>query len=257
MAQAAEAGGGAEAATATRGVGAGARAGGGTLRVNLQACSSTDRSASDGVLHVLSFVDDGDGYDAAADGGSGGGGGDGSSVGDRSPVGSGSSVGIDDDNSAAGGEGNGGISGSSGMDGVDGAGVLVPDVLELAHAFGFRKMYEAVVSAAAADKAAERTMDVSLFSTGPTRGDAPGDAPGDRSAAAAAAEGLREEVKAGPEGEEAAPPVSRLRGDPPRMAVADALRGPAAHTLLAVADSGMEQAASRTERSGLSAATLR
>lgn len=81
----------------------------GTLRVNLQTCSSTDWPASDGVLHVLAF---------------------------------------DDGNNARGthdlhGDSGGGDSGGSA------AGVLVPDVLELTYAYGFRATYEAIVATAA------------------------------------------------------------------------------------------------------------
>lgn len=85
---------------------------GGTLRVNLQTCSSTDRPASDGVLHVLAF-DDGDNARGTYDF----------------------------------------LYGDSGSDGSGGsaAGVLVPDVLELTYAYGFRATYEAIVATAAAE----------------------------------------------------------------------------------------------------------
>ncbi|CAM9723497.1 unnamed protein product, partial [Ectocarpus sp. 13 AM-2016] len=85
---------------------------GGTLRVNLQTCSSTDRPASDGVLHVLA-VDDGDNARGTYD----------FLYGGNSSDGSGGSA----------------------------AGVLVPDVLELTYAYGFRATYEAIVATAAAE----------------------------------------------------------------------------------------------------------
>ena len=293
----------------------GAEEGGSALRVNLQACNSTDRSASDGVLHILSFVDDN--VIGVGDGGGGGGGGgvgsvgggsdgaedsdgDGRSVGDGIYLGSerfdGDNGGATDGNnggdgdSAANGVGDGGVGAgvgknevggrvgdgvgdgvgggvSGGIDGVDGAGVLVPDVLELTYAFGFRKTYEAIIFAANGAEAAEKTSGVTSGSAATV----PGDALGDVSATALAAAGTRTAAGVGEgagagaetEGGEDAPPVSASRGDAPKMTVADALRGAEAHTLLAVADSDTEQAASRTislgssEGSGSSAATLR
>lgn len=163
------------------------KSGRGTLRVNLQTCSSTDTSASNGVLHILSSPDGGD---------------------DASVRGSG-----DDD---------------------DGTGVVVPDVLELAHAFGFRKTYEAIVAAS---------------SDGSESG--AGFAP---AAAAPAAETAPVPTTGGTAGKGGA-----------TTTVADALRGPAAHTLLAVGDSRLGNAISLgatvekvvSERVGLSVDTLR
>lgn len=134
--------------------------GGGTLHANLQTCSSTDTSASNGVLHVLSFLAEDDDID------------------DRS------------------------VSGGGGSDG-DGSGVMVPDVLELAHAFGFRKTYEAIVTASSGRSGFAPTAAVEAGGTGavPTTG------------------GTAGEQRVG------------------ATTVADALRGPAAHTLLAVGDS--------------------
>ena len=132
----------------------------GVLHVNLQSCSSTDRSASDGVLHVLAFAagdDDGEGLD---DGNSGTGGG------------------LGDDGSSGAGAGAGAGAGS---------GVLVPDILELTYAYGFRETYEAIVTASSE----------SGFAAG----------------------------GAGPD-----------KDDAKSASVARALRGRAAHTLLAVAD---------------------
>lgn len=132
----------------------------GVLHVNLQSCSSTDRSASDGVLHVLAFAagdDDGEGLD---DGNSGTGGG------------------LGDDGSSGAGAGAGAGAGS---------GVLVPDILELTYAYGFRETYEAIVAASSE----------SGFAAG----------------------------GAGPD-----------KDDAKSASVARALRGRAAHTLLAVAD---------------------
>lgn len=122
----------------------------GILHVNLQSCSLTDRSASDGVLHVLSFVG---GNSTHRDGDS--------------------TYGFDD----------------AGAGADSSTGVLVPDVLELAYAHGFRETYRAIINAGAEVNA-------------------------DASAAA------------GVDGKVVASSIS----------VAKALRGRAAHTLLAVAD---------------------
>lgn len=153
----------------------------GVLRANLQSCSSIDTSASNGVLHVLEFVD------------------------------AGGSEGVEEsglpnerrDFEGGGGGGGGGKEGGS-------SGVLVPDVLELTYAFGFHKMYEAIV--AAPDVAAAVT---------------------------AAADGRMDAVARGAE--------SRVTGlhDHGETTVAEALRGSAAHTLLAVRDSLMDGASSR------------
>lgn len=125
----------------------------GVLHVNLQSCSLMDRSASDGVLHVLAFVG---GNDTHGDG-------------DRTH---------DFDHAGAGAESS--------------TGVLVPDVLELAYAYGFRHTYEAIMNAAT-----------------PAHSDVDADA--------GAAAGVDDKAVA------------------ESISVAKALRGRAAHTLLAVA----------------------
>lgn len=159
----------------------------GILRVNLQTCSSTDTSASNGVLHILSSLDGGD--DASL-GGSG-----------------------DDD---------------------DGAGAVVPDVLELTYAFGFRKTYEAIV--AASSDGAESGVGFAPAAV----------APAAETAAVPTTNGTADEGGA-------------------TTTIVDALRGPAAHTLLAVGDSRLGNAISLgatvgkvvSERVELSVDTLR
>lgn len=146
----------------------------GTLHVNLQSCFSTDRSASDGVLHVLAFAagdGDGDGFDH-----------------NNSGAGIGDSL----------GDGGGGDTGSGAGAGA-GSGVLVPDVLELTYAHGFRETYEAIVTASS------------------DSGSAAAAAAGDDAAGGGDDEADKDTVKGA-------------------SSVARALRGRVAHTLLAVAD---------------------
>ncbi|CAM9554062.1 unnamed protein product, partial [Scytosiphon promiscuus] len=156
----------------------------GTLFVNLETCSSTDLSASDGVLHVLAFGGDDEDSDSDLDAGDGAGG-----------------VG-------GGGGGGGSGSGAGGLGGSTAAGVLVPDVLQLTYAYGFRDTYAAILAAGSTPAA--------LASSG--RGIA--------ADAALADVGASENVT-----------------------VADALRGRAAHTLLAVAD--VNDLRSRRVRAGI------
>lgn len=114
------------------------------LRVNLQACSSIDTSASNGVLHVLGF---------------------------------GSDVG-------------------------DGVGVLVPDVLELTFAFGFRTTYNAIIGFGAADASVAVATEV---------------------------------VSNGDEGNGSGFVSASTKG----ATVEDVLRGPSPHTLLVAADNSL------------------
>lgn len=140
---------------------------GSSLWVNLQACSSIDASASNGVLHVLGF---------------------------------GSDVG-------------------------DGAGVLVPDVLELTFAFGFRDTYNAIIGLGAAD----------------------------------ASVALAAEVVSSRDAENGSGFVSASTNG---ASVKNVLRGSSPHTLLVVADNSLRGSPSCptgevSGRPGLSAGTLR
>lgn len=143
---------------------------GGTLHVNLQTCSSTDASASNGVLHVLEFLgEEGDEFGVA-------------------DVGRLAHHGIRDFS-------------DSGRLG-DGAGVLVPDVLELTYAFGFRKTYAAIIAGDTNTADEKENGAENISSTKKT---------------------VMEDILT--EG----------------STMADVLRGSTAHTLLAVEDSGMSE----------------
>lgn len=186
----------------------------GILRANLQSCSLTDVSASNGVLHVLDYVDPDSllEEEGAVSGGSGPGrnypGGEYTTSGRHRRLASGS------------GDSSGVRGGGSSI------GVIVPDVLELTYALGFRRTYEAIVSAAESTQAAE--SEGAVFGAGE--------------------EAQRERPIAGGVGVSAAPaggtePLTTrgVAGDAvfdreERITVAEALRGEAPHTLLAVRD---------------------
>lgn len=200
-----------------------ASAGRGTLHANLQTCSSTDISASDGVLHVLAFVGNADDHLDVIDGEDG------------------------DVRGGRGGDGSG-----SGVGGVAGAGVLVPDVLELTYAFGFRRTYEAIIDAAAATDAATPPG----VAAGGDTADSPlantvGGEAADVAAAVVATVG-----KGGKAARSWAP-----RGE--NSTVADALQGSAGHTLLVVRDSRVSRASlpatpwSLSDKNDLSEDTMR
>lgn len=208
------------------------------LRVNLQVCSSTDISASNGVLHVLAYVDDRhERKDTLVD--------------------------IDDDITGYDGQGEKDIDGDpvSLCDG-DGAGVLVPDVLELTYAFGFRQTYEAILAAstvgAGASSGGRSTIDSHQTSSNTAGGTTTYDTQQGRAHANLSG------------GSGAAGTVAGSGTDPSggegTLSLADVLRGSAAHTLLVVQDTEEEDCGSSSwsasreaspEKDGLSADALR
>lgn len=206
----------------------------GTLRVNLQTCSQTDLSASNGVLHILDYVDH-DGAKRFA--------GESSSQNFDSEANE-DAAGNERDQSDPIGNFNGGDRNGDGgrggrevnrakMERPAAAGVIVPDVLELTFALGFRKTYNAIVSLEAEEDVDEEVGDGAEWSVVQPRDRPPSpQAMGgvEEMAAAVAAAAGRGAIGV-------RIPGSSGVGKQGNSSVADALRGAEAHSLLVVQDS--------------------
>lgn len=195
----------------------------GTLRANLQTCSQTDLSASNGVLHILDSFDP---FEADRSGGE---------ILSRSvsneaiadTAGRGKGAGEDENRTKP--------KRRSAAAMAAAAGVVVPDVLELTYALGFNKTYHAIVSSAAGIED-EKEKGVAIVVGGVDNDaeeiiEAASAVAGDRPATGRGSwDGAFREGMPGGSGNG----MAKNKGE---MSVADALRGADAHTLLVVRDS--------------------